>query len=183
MDKVHKIKEIKHFRLLSDPLKLKLLQTLAEEQTVRQIAERMNESVTKLYRHVDALLDAGLIEVVQETPKRGTVERSFRAVAKRFEVDSSLLDGGAIDSSLEPVRDLLRDSESEILGALADPGVSKDDDMILARLRVQASPAHLARLRSSLNDWLEHLQLENEEDEAGDETAGVLIAFYPVKEK
>ena len=45
MDKVHKIKEIKHFRLLSDPLKLKLLQTLAEEQTVRQIAERHGGSI------------------------------------------------------------------------------------------------------------------------------------------
>ena len=89
------INKIEQVRLLADPLKLQLLQAFAEgEKTAKEAAESLGESLTKLYRHVDALLDGGLIEITQETPKRGTVERTFRAVAERFEVDQSLFSGG-----------------------------------------------------------------------------------------
>lgn len=180
MDKVHKIRELEHLRLLSDPLKLKLLQAFTEgEKTPRQVAEALGESLTKLYRHVDALQDAGLIEVIQETPKRGTVERSFRAVAQRFEVDHSLLGNSAGSADLQPIRELLRESESEILTALADPQTANDESMTLAKLRIKASPEKLAEIRESLNEWLEKIQ-EEDDEAANTAEAGVLIAFYPM---
>ena len=185
MDKVYKIRELEHLRLLSDPLKLNLLQAFAEaEKTPRQVAEELGESLTKLYRHVDALQEAGLIQVVQETPKRGTVERSFRAVAQRFEVDHSLLNNSENPADLQPIREMLRNSESEILNALADPQAVNDESMTLAKLRIKASPEKLTKLRESLNAWLENMQEEEEgEDEASDaKEAGVLIAFYPIEE-
>ena len=65
MKEVHKIKDLAHIRLLSDPLKLQLIRAFAEEpKTTKQVAAALGESVTKLYRHVDALFDAGLIEVI-----------------------------------------------------------------------------------------------------------------------
>lgn len=184
MKKVHKISDLEQLRLFSDPLKLKLLQAFAEaELTPRQVAEELGESLTKLYRHVDALQDAGLIEVVQETRKRGTVERSFRAVAQRFEVDHSLLVNSEGSADLQPIRKMLRDSETEILNALADPKTADEETMTLAKLRVKASPKQLASLHESLTAWLETI-----EDESGDESedtkeAGVLIAFYPIEEE
>ena len=75
MDKVYKIRELEQVRLLADPLKLDLLQAFAErDKTAKAVADELGQPVTRLYRHVDALLDAGLLTVVQETPKRGTVE-------------------------------------------------------------------------------------------------------------
>jgi len=182
MNKIHKIKELDELRLLSDPLKLQLLQAFAEaEKTARQVAEELGESLTKLYRHVDALLDAGLIEVTQEIPKRGTMERSFRAVAQRFEVDHSLFDGVEEDANLQAVRELLRDGEREILKALADASTRDEERMTLARLRIKASPEQLAELRSSLDAWLEKIQQEPEHESARElEEAGVLVAFYPI---
>ena len=181
MNKLFKIRELEHLKLLSDPLKLRILQSLAEgEGTARQLADQLGESVTKLYRHVDALLDAGLIEVVQETPKRGTVERSFRAVAQRFEVDQSLLAGAGNESGLEPVRAMLRDSETEILAALGKRDSESEDDMTLAKLRIKASPQRLAELRGVLNKWLENLQQDDDAMSDDSEEAGVLIAFYPI---
>jgi predicted ArsR family transcriptional regulator len=85
------IKELKQIKLLSDPLKLQLIQSFAEgDKTTRQVATELGENVTKLYRHVDALFEAGLLEITDETQKRGTVERTFRAVAQRFEADPAL---------------------------------------------------------------------------------------------
>ena len=96
MKETYKIKDLEHMRLLTDPLKLQLIQAFAEKaKTTKQVATELGESVTKLYRHVDALHDAGLLVVVEEKQKRGTIERTFRAVAERFEADQSLFADGA----------------------------------------------------------------------------------------
>lgn len=181
MKETHKINDLDHVRLLSDPLKLQLLQVFAEgEKTTKEAAAILGESVTKLYRHVDALLDAGLLEIVQETRKRGTIERTFRAVAKRFEVDHSLFAGDEGEEGQSTVRGLLRAGESEILQAIANVKSGDDPDVILSRLRIKASPERIAELRRGLADWLETVQAEDDTDEGEVEEVGALIAFYPV---
>lgn len=184
VDDTYKIKDLDQVRLLSDPLKLQLLQAFAEgDKTTKQVATELDESVTKLYRHVDALHDAGLLEVVQETQKRGTVERTFRAVAKRFEADSSLFLGDAGGDGSGAARDLLRAAETEILQALAKGDADNESAMIVTRFRAKGSPARIAELRRSLTEWIESVQ---EVDCAGGENTeevGALIAFYPIEDE
>jgi predicted ArsR family transcriptional regulator len=176
----YRISDLEQVRLLTDPLKLRLIQEFAEgPRTVGAVAEALGENVTKLYRHVDALLDAGLIEVTRERKKRGTVERTFRAVARRFEVEHSLFaDSGG---GHEAIRELLRGGEEELLDAMA--GSAGDEKPILTRLRIKVSPERLASLRAGLEAWLETLLETGEEDgcDAEDaEEAGVMIAFYRI---
>ena len=181
MEETYKIKDLQQIRLLSDPLKLELLKAFAEsDKTTKDAARVLGESVTKLYRHVDALADAGLLEIVQETRKRGAVERTFRAVAKRFEADQSLFHGEQAADGLSAVREVLRAGEAEILQALAASDPEGDEDMILTRLQIKASPERLAELRGSLADWLESVQAEGDTDVAEAAEAGLLVAFYPV---
>ena len=183
MQETFKIKELEQIRLLSDPLKLRLLQAFAEgEKTTKQLAAELGESVTRLYRHVDALHDAGLIQIARETQKRGTVERTFRAVAQRFEADHSLFTGESSGKSTDAVRDLLQAGEAEILDALADIDTEKDlDEIIVTRFRVKGSPERIAELRQSLAEWLESVSACDAESPRGDEEAGGMIAFYPIK--
>ena len=183
MEETHKIKDLDQVRLLADPLKLRLLQAFSEgEKATKEVARELGESVTKLYRHVDALHEAGLLEIVRETPKRGTVERTFRAVARRFEADRSLFAGASPDDASNPVSDLLRAGEDEIVAALADVD-SQDDDVVLARFRIKATPEHIAELRQSLADWIDTVQSSEYGDEIDDEDleeAGAIVAFYPL---
>ncbi len=171
-----KIRELSQVRLLSDPLKLDIIQVLAEsEHTAADVASRLSEPVTKLYRHIDALLDASLIEVVRETRKRGTVERHFRASARRFEVEQSLF-------SQEPegndVRLALRAAEDEIVSAVRD---GSDENLILTRIRLKGTPARIAKLQAELADWIERVQADDDlQDSERLVEAGALIAFYRV---
>jgi len=176
----HKIKDLEQIRLLSDPLKLKLLQAFAESpKTTKQVAAELNESVTKLYRHVDALHDAGLLVVVEEKQKRGTVERTFRAVAQRFEADHSLFSGDAAEQWAEAVRETLRVSEAEILQVLANAGDDETQPTFM-RIRGRASPAKIAELQAMLGDWLESVtECEESSAEATKEFGG-LVAFYRI---
>lgn len=178
MKAIHRIRDLEQVRLLSDPLKLQLIQILAEEPgTAKEIAGRLGENVTRLYRHVDALLDAGLIEVIRETPKRGTVERTFRAVARRFEVERDLF--GENGDSGSVARELLRAGEEEILRSLE----RSDGEPVVMRLRLKGTPEELGELRQRLVDWLDAAQeLGDARDADRTEEAGALIAFYPVRD-
>lgn len=184
MKEVFKIKDLEQIRLLSDPLKLQLLQAFAESaKTTKQVAAELGESITKLYRHVDALHDAGLLEIAGEKQKRGTVERTFRAVAQRFEADHSLFAEENGGEGATAVREMLRAGEDEILDAIADIDPAKETEAIIMRLRCRASPQRIAELRESLNAWIESAQGEDGGDDDCEQQYGALIAFYPLKEK
>lgn len=173
-----KISDLEQLRLLSDPLKLRLLQAFAEgPKTTREVADSLDENLTRLYRHVDALLDAGLIEITKEQPKRGTVERTFRAIARRFEVDRELF--GASDDGNEAIRKLLRAGEDELVHALEN--TDEGDEPIFLRLRIKGSTAQLAELRRLLEIWVETAEAFDEDDDEASAEAGALIAFYPIR--
>ncbi len=180
---VYKIKDLEHMRLLTDPLKLQLIQAFAEKaRTTKQVATELGESVTKLYRHVDALHEAGLLVVVEEKQKRGTIERTFRAVAERFEADHSLFADDAGEEGAIAVRDMLRGAEAEILDVIANADDDDDQKGIIMRLRCKASPERIAELQQSLTEWIESVQKDGDYEAENAQLYGGLIAFYPIDE-
>ena len=182
MKEVHTIKDLEHMRLLTDPLKLQLIQAFAEKaKTTKQVAAELGESVTKLYRHVDALHEAGLIVIEEEKQKRGTIERTFRAVAERFEADHSLFADDAGEEGAGAIRDMLRGAEAEILDAIANADDDSDQKAIVMRLRGKVSPERIDELQQSLGEWIESMQEAMDCESEDAEEFGGLIAFYPVR--
>jgi predicted ArsR family transcriptional regulator len=59
--------------------------------TAKQVAGRLGEKPTRLYHHVEILEKAGLIKLMATRPNRGTVEKYYQTVAKKFAVDHRLL--------------------------------------------------------------------------------------------
>ena len=181
MKETYKIKDLDQVRLLSDPLKLRLLQAFAESaKTTKKVAAELGESVTKLYRHVDALHDSGLVEVVGERQKRGAIERTFRAVAHRFEADHALFGDASGDEGTDAAREMLRVGETEILAALANAGDHDEEHPIVMRVRGRATPAEIAELRKSLRNWLDALQDCNQSPAENAKEFGGIVAFYQI---
>lgn len=181
MKKTYKIKDLEQIRLLSDPLKLQLLQAFAESaKTTKQVAAELGESVTKLYRHVDALHDSGLLVVTEEKQKRGTIERTFRAVAERFEADHSLFVDGAGEDGTNTAREMLRVSEAEILDVLAKTRDDDDERAIIMRIRGRAGPDEIAELRATLKKWMDSLPNNDQSPAKDAKDFGGLIAFYEI---
>lgn len=181
MKDTYKIKDLEQVRLLSDPLKLQLVQAFAESaKTTKQVATELGESVTKLYRHVDALHDAGLLVVTEEKQKRGTIERTFRAVAHRFEADHSLFTDAAGEEGTDAAREMLRVGEAEILDVLANANDDQEEQPIVMRIRGRASPKEIAELRATLTSWIESLPNCEQSPSKDDKDFGGLIAFYEI---
>lgn len=183
------VKRLEQAKLLADPFKLKLLERFAvNPATTKQVADRMGEKAPRLYRHVDALVEEGLLELVEEKPKRGTIERYYRTVADRFEIHPDLFiasDEGDADAR-DMIRSLLRDTESDlvkIFDAYKAAGSSPNENElpIVMRIAVRGTSEEIQDLRKKLEDWhKESSQACGEREDSNDlESWSGLIAFYP----
>jgi DNA-binding transcriptional ArsR family regulator len=189
--KTHYIKNLEQARLLTDPFKLKLLEQFAHQaRTTKQVADRLGEKAPKLYRHVDALAEAGLLELVEEKPKRGTVERYYRTVATRFEVQPQTITSGRKDQNeavflIEKIfsdtrKDLVRLTEAE-----AQNQDEKHKQPLIAKLSISASEKDLGRLQKKLEEWMEECNTlaarksaKNPVNKDEEVHASALLAFY-----
>ena len=79
-------KGLDQVRALSHPLRLQLLELFAERPlTTKQAAERLRQAPTRLYHHVAALENAGLIRLKETRPNRGTTEKYFETVVHKVQ--------------------------------------------------------------------------------------------------
>ncbi|HEX4715495.1 MAG TPA: winged helix-turn-helix domain-containing protein [Ktedonobacteraceae bacterium] len=96
-------------RALAHPLRQRVLHLLTDvPYTNKQLAMALQVSPPRLHFHVRELQAAGLIEIVSEQPKRGVIEKYYRAVARTFRLRSTLSQEFAqeevLESSLEVTR-------------------------------------------------------------------------------
>ncbi len=180
------VKRLEQAKLLTDPFKLKLLERFGGKPvTTKQVADGMGEKAPRLYRHVDALVDEGLLELVEERPKRGTIERYYRTVAGRFEVDPNLFStsSGVADDALDMLRSIFRDTESDlvrIFGQLKDGEPDPEDLPLVMRLGIRGTAEEIQRLQEKLDEWMEECKSLScdKEDTPDMKSYSGLLAFY-----
>lgn len=65
--------------LLLHPIRLKIITAISTQQlTAKELLDIIPEvPLTTLYRHINALVEGGLLQVVGETQIRGTIERTY----------------------------------------------------------------------------------------------------------
>lgn len=115
------VRNLDQLKALADPLRLRVLRAFAHEpRTAKHVAEAIGEKPGRLYHHLAVLERVGLLEITHTRQVRGTVEKHYRAVASRFEVDGALLSSGAPPAEAdaertEMVTALLAQTRSEFL--------------------------------------------------------------------
>src|SRR5262245_1535130 len=85
-------------KVVAHPLRLRILEYLRAHAgaalPVKEIAAALKSSQTKLYYHVNLLVEHGLIRVAETRLVSGIVERRYRVTAYRLSFDRSLLAAG-----------------------------------------------------------------------------------------
>jgi DNA-binding transcriptional ArsR family regulator len=81
-------------RLALSPIRRRLLERLREPASATRLAAELGLSRQRVNYHLRALEEAGLLELVDERPRRGFTERVLAARADAFVVDPAVL--GAI---------------------------------------------------------------------------------------
>jgi DNA-binding transcriptional ArsR family regulator len=188
MEAIHVLDQSDQIKTLASPLRQSILEAMiAEPITTKQVAVRLGEKPTKLYHHVDALEKAGLIRLIRTQRKRGTTEKYFQAVARRFVVDRAAIEvvpeAEDEEDQLERVISTsLESTLAEIRDSLAVGLIRTDEEAgesVFIRSHLRASPQQMNNLIVQLQEWIRECQSSHDPN-AGLEY-GVTLAFYPTQ--
>lgn len=121
------ISDFDTIKVIADPLRIQILEHMAEPRTVKQVAKELNIAPTKLYYHVNMLEEHGLLKVTDTRVVSGIIEKQYQIVAMRFKLADdlvSLMGPGhedAIDAMLNSIFDLTKsDLKLSISAGLLD---------------------------------------------------------------
>jgi DNA-binding transcriptional ArsR family regulator len=102
------ISSLETLKVISDPTRLHILETLAEApMTVKQVARALGTPPTKLYYHINVLEEHGLIVVTGSRVVSGIIEKQYRTRAYNVKIDKALLKIGGGDETNESLDALL----------------------------------------------------------------------------
>lgn len=82
-----------------DPLRSRILAALVEPGSATTVANTLGESRQKVNHHLRTLEQHGLVELVEERPRRGLTERVVVATARSYVVSPTAVAGTAPDPS------------------------------------------------------------------------------------
>ena len=179
------LNELNQIKTLADPLRLRILEALiASAQTTRQVARQLNEKPNRLYHHVEALEKAGLIQLVETRPNRGTLEKYYRAAANHFLVGAAVFSsqpqaGEGKQAVLGAYASLFQNAQAELLASAAAhiQGEAPGPAAGVYQARVRASREKIDELRETFLAWLAAFQAAN--DPQGEATCSLFAALYP----
>ncbi len=85
------IKDLETLKVMSDPLRMKILELVLDNAlTTKQIARAVELPTSRLYYHINLLEEHGLLRVAATRLVSGIVEKYYRAVAQFITVDPAL---------------------------------------------------------------------------------------------
>lgn len=184
------IDDLEALKVIADPLRNQILEVLINvPQTVKQVADKLGLSPSKLYYHVNLMEKHGFIEVVETRMVANMMEKYYQATANSFNVDDSLLafqtESGKenINAMLTSIMDTTRNDILRSLEArtfqLEQGAEAKARRVIFSRLLSRIPESRADEFRERLDALLKEF---GESDVADDESAqmyAMTVAFYP----
>lgn len=182
------ITSLETVRVVSDPLRLRIIEQLSgEPRTVKQVAAKLDISLTKMYYHINMLEEHGLIRVVATRTVSNIIEKQYQAVAHNFNLDRSLLtfrEGVQDDPVAMFVAEALDVTKSEIARSRQTGLITSDKDAPRHRSLIMLVGSHKMKPEQA-DEFYRRLQAlaqefgddEQENDDA--QTYNMMLALYP----
>src|SRR5260221_4797110 len=88
------VSDVETLKALSDPLRLKILETMVAHVevgwTAKELAAALGVPQTRLYHHIELLLERDLIRLASQRVVSGIIESRYRVAALSFRLDHPL---------------------------------------------------------------------------------------------
>jgi len=171
-------------RAIADPLRLAILEMMVtranDAWSVKELAAALQVPQTRLYHHIDLLVERELIRPASQRLVSGIVETRYRVAALSLRLDPQLLSReDAAETTAALVANVLDAARNELLAALraapADPKDPDPDRPLVTRGMARLTPERAAELRARL------VEVVAEFDDADGPDAvpyGFLLGFY-----
>ncbi|MGO9063311.1 MAG: ArsR/SmtB family transcription factor [Myxococcaceae bacterium] len=174
---LHGITTLAALRAVSDDQRQRILTLLIlEPRGARDLASQLRMSRPKVYYHLNLLEQHGLIRVVAQRVRGRQVERVYRAVARAFRVESSLLGGrarrGAMSARAQIFRNAVKDFEE-----VGEFSPEQSQLTLVSRVLLRLRPAQVAELRRRLVAILDDLDTTQQDGEPTE----LVMALFPTE--
>jgi DNA-binding transcriptional ArsR family regulator len=148
--------------LLIHPVRLRIVHALSggRRLTPKQLHHLLSDvSVATVYRQVALLEEGGLIEVADERPVRGVVERTYRLTTDRPPVDESAVAAATPDDHRRAFGIATATLLAEFGAYLDRPGSSPAEDLVTyQQMALWLSRAELEGFLTELSSMLRRLR-------------------------
>jgi len=180
---VREIEDIAVFEVLNNRFRQRILRELMTPQPVKEVAEGLGVPVTRLYYHVNQLLGAGLIRVVEERKVGAILEKVFQTTARSFRPGAGLLQSGRPPGELARigaavVLDPARLDAEAFLVRHFEKGAPSDDPGTFGRGQGRLSKAKAEKLTEKIHDLLD--ELDDEDDDGDAIEFSLSVVFVPL---
>jgi DNA-binding transcriptional ArsR family regulator len=185
------IEDLETLRVVADPLRNQMLEIFIEKpHTVRQVAEKLGLSPSKLYYHVSLLEKHGLIRVVETHQVGNLLEKVYQATAPELEVEKSLLTFATeegkesiysmMTATLDTTReDLLRSLQARLF-ELEHGAKEQPRRVVLNRTLSNLTDSRASELQERLCELVqEFADADVDVDEDDTHLFALTVAFYP----
>lgn len=149
------IEHLETLQVLVDSQRHRIATLLMDQpMTARELAEQLGIARTRLYYHLDLLQRHGIIRVAETRLVSGIEERTYRAVARAFRVDRTLLAAEASEPQIADAQASFLDAMASDLRARAELGAATkrvdDADVLVARTFLCLNDENRRELRERL---------------------------------
>lgn len=179
------IQDIETLRAISDPLRIRLLELMAQPQSVKEIASQLGVGKTKLYYHLNLLEKHGIIRVVRTRVVSGIIEKSYQVTAYSYRPATALLLPGAEGTQqgvaiVESILDATRADLSHGLktGQLALGKEAQERQLLLGRVVMSLTPEQATTFYERFEALLTEVS-QYEKPATGAQTYSLTVAFFP----
>jgi len=164
------IDDLETLKVLSDPLRLQILEALdIEPQTANQVAHKLGLPVSRLYYHLNQLESIYLIEVVETRIVNNIIEKLYWLTSEEIDIDKNLFDFSSAEGHKNLSNFVLTSLEStrtKIIQSIQTLKVNKDQGVetvphnmvivnITKRLSDETYQSFIARLKALIKEFAE----------------------------
>jgi DNA-binding transcriptional ArsR family regulator len=179
-----KITSLETLKVLTDPFRIQILESLAGPQTVKTVAQQLGVTPTKLYYHINMLEQHDLIRVISTRVVSGILEKSYQITANRFEAASSFASPNAtLEDALGFMTSVLDAGKLEMRRAYnsgqfkmpASPSEAKES-MLVTRTILSLTEARAKKFRERMGKLLEEF---SDAQSVQTQDFSLTFAFHP----
>jgi DNA-binding transcriptional ArsR family regulator len=190
---IRTISEVDELRALADPTRLALLSALMDQRngelpimSAKELAARLDEPQTKLYRHIKQLEAVGLIKVAATRMVSGILEQRYQANQRDFDIASGLLRRHAPESEAV-LHAMISNFRDGLMVAMRAEGLAPDDASPppehlrpkLFAFEARVSPEQAEAIRARLGEvTLEIAAADSHEAPPGSVPVSIFIGYY-----
>ncbi|MGC4192916.1 MAG: winged helix-turn-helix domain-containing protein [Thermomicrobiales bacterium] len=159
-ESIQTISTVEQIQALAHPVRQEVLRVLSSgPKTNKQLASRLDIAPGRMHFHVQELVKAGLVELVEEVPRGGVIEKYYQPTAMTFRMDFSL---DPSDDAPSSMIDALLDSARSafIRAATAAGGMPRDTELIQQEAMLSREQA--LEIRQVLHSLLEKMSSESQ---------------------